>query len=482
MKNQRTVTRRSFLQHSLAGAAVTAGAVTYPRRRLSANFLGANETIRVAIAGLNGRGSAHVAELVNLPNVQITHLVDPDSRTFGPRLKQISDAQKPTPETVADIRRVLDNPDVDVVTIATPNHWHALMTIWSCQAGKDVYVEKPCSHNIHEGRIAVEMARKHGRIVQHGTQNRSAGGWAGAIEFIKSGKAGNLKIARGLCYKPRGSIGFQSPESPPTELDFDLWLGPAQKSDYHKNLVPYNWHWFWATGNGDIGNQGVHQMDVARWGIDGATLPTSVLSFGGRFGYKDQGETANTQVTVFDYGKAKLVFEVRGLSTSPYRGEKISNFFHCEGGVVTAGTFYPDDSDKTVSLEGGTLGPGNGHFDNFIAAVRSRKSNELNAEILEGHYSSALCHLANISYRLGSQVPFAPRDKQLSEFPDLAETIDRTEEHLSQENKIALDTTRLQLGRLLKFDPQTEKFTNDEGANKLLTRDYRPPFVVPDKV
>jgi len=360
------------------------------------------------------------------------------------------------------------------------------MTIWACQAGKDVYVEKPCSHNVHEGRIAVETARKHNRIVQHGTQNRSSPSWARLAALVRSNKLGKLLVSRALCYKSRGSIGVKPTSTAPKEMDFDIWLGPAAKRDFHGNLVHYNWHWFWDFGNGDIGNQGVHQMDVARWMIPGATLPKTVFSLGGRFAYTDQGETPNTELSFMDFGQTMLIFEVRGLRTGAFKGERVGNILHFEEGTVAAGKFYPKGSDKAEALpkidDPGTRGPGGGIFGNFIAAVRSRKTTDLDADILEGHYSSALCHLANISYRLGEEVPFSPRSKKLGTNREVAETLERMEEHLNTGNKIQLDGLKYRLGRRLTVDAKSESFVDDADATKLLTRDYRKPFAVPDKV
>lgn len=473
-------TRRSFLKQSLAAGAVCTIAGT----KASGRVIGANDTIRVGIAGLNGRGGSHLDELRQIPGVQITYLIDPDQTVLERRNNELEKKTGHKARTEQDIRRVLDDQEVDVITVATPNHWHSLMTVWACEAGKDVYVEKPCSHNVHEGRIAVEMARRHKRIVQHGTQSRSDAGWAGAIDYIQSGKAGKLLVARGLVYKPRGSIGFKSRETPPDYLDFNLWLGPAPDQPFHKNLVHYNWHWFWDTGNGDIGNQGVHQMDIARWGIAGATLPKSVISLGGRFGYEDQGQTPNTQLAIYDYGDAQLVFEVRGLSTDkfPKAGAGSDNVFHCEGGLVTRQGFYPRGSDKAEAIASALRGPGQGHFDNFIHAVRSRNQDELNADILEGHYSAALCHLANISYRLGEKVPFSPQTKAFGDNKEAYETLARMEEHLAGRNGLNLAEMDYTLGRKLVVDAQKEAFVGDDEANRLLTRQYRAPFVVPDKV
>lgn len=473
-------TRRSFLKQSLAAGAVCTIAGT----KASGRVIGANDTIRVGIAGLNGRGGSHLDEMRQIPGVQITYLIDPDQKVLERRNKELESKTGQKARTVQDIRKALDDQEVDVITIATPNHWHSLIAIWACEAGKDVYVEKPCSHNVHEGRIAVEMARHHKRIVQHGTQSRSDAGWAGAIDYIQSGKAGKLLVARGLVYKPRGSIDFKSPEAPPDYLDFNLWLGPAPEQPFHKNLVHYNWHWFWDTGNGDIGNQGVHQMDIARWGIAGATLPKSVISLGGRFGYEDQGQTPNTQLAIYDYGDAQLVFEVRGLPTDkfPHARDGSDNVFHCEGGLVTRQGFYPKGSDKPEAIASAPRGPGRGHFDNFIHAVRSRNQEELNADILEGHYSAALCHLGNISYRLGEKTPFSPQTKAFGDNKEAYETLARMEEHLAGRNGLKLAEMDYTLGRKLVVDAKKEAFVGDDEANRLLTRQYRAPFVVPDKV
>jgi predicted dehydrogenase len=481
-------TRRTFLKQSLVAAG---GMSTFAMAgsRSAARDLGPNDTIRIAIAGLNGRGREHVKQFSNMKGVEIVYLVDPDERAFGTRIPgspipvdTIKEKTGVTPKLVKDIREVLDDPNVDAITIAAPNHWHSLMTIWGCQAGKDVYVEKPVSHNIHEGRIAVETARKHNRIVQHGTQSRSSNGWAGAVDFIKSGAAGKLLVSRGLCYKGRGSIKTQQPSDPPPQLDFNLWLGPAPQQSYHKNLVPYNWHWFWDTGNGDIGNQGVHQMDIARWGIPGATLPKSVVSLGGRFGYEDQGQTPNSQISIMDFGDTQLIFEVRGLRTPDFHGEKVGNFFHCEGGLVTEGKFYPNGSSEAQPIASSPRGPGGGHFQNFIEAMRSRQQSDLNADILEGHYSSALCHLANMSYRLGEETPFVPQTKSFGDNAEAYETLARMEEYLGKTNSIPLEGLKYRLGRKLSVDGPNETITGDEDAVALLTRNYRAPFTVPDKV
>jgi predicted dehydrogenase len=473
--------RRRFLKSTLAAAAT----ITLAGTKSTGRVLGANEVIRVGIAGLHGRGGEHVQEFSGMPGVQITYLIDPDTRTYSSRLNTVQRRGHNTPRTVQDVRVALQDRNIDAISIATPNHWHALMTIWACQAGKDVYVEKPCSHNVHEGRIAVEIARRHNRIVQHGTQSRSSLEWARTMALIQSGQLGRLKVARALCYKPRGQLTAYPNTTPPSELDFNLWLGPAAERPFTRSLVHYNWHWFWDFGNGDIGNQGVHEMDKARWGIRGATLPRSVMSVGGRYGYSDNGETPNTQIALFDYGETQLILEVRGLRTETYRGERIGNIFHLEEGTIAGNRFYPHGSDQPAPMprvdREVRRGPGNGNFGNFIAAVRSRRREDLNADILEGHYSAALCHLANISYRRGENGPFQPRTRAFQGNNDAVETLARMEEHLGRTNSLRLDGLILRVGRRLTFDPQSERFTNDDEANRLLTRAYRAPFVVPER-
>jgi len=473
--------RRQFLGQSLAfaGAGFAIGGT-----KSSGRVIGANDTIRLGVVGLNGRGGSHVDEFSKIPGVEVTYLVDPDPTTHDKRAKQLAkNAPGAKPRTIKDIREALDDAELDAISIATPNHWHALMTIWGCQARKDVYVEKPCSHNVHEGRVAVEAARRHGRIVQHGTQSRSSGDWMAAAELVRSGKYGKVLASRGLCYKPRPSIGTKPDSAAPSGLDYDLWTGPASERPFNANYVHYNWHWFWDFGNGDIGNQGVHQMDIARWMIPGATLPKSVVSLGGRFGYTDQGQTPNTQVAVFEYDGPKLIFEVRGLKTEGYQGQLVGNFVHLEGGTIAEGkpfTFTPKDGGKPEPLPKGK--GGSNHFANFIAAVRSRKADDLHADILEGHYSAALCHLANDSYRLGEKVSLGQKDQLFAPGSFEDDAVARMHAHLTKENGLALDDLTYQLGQKLVINPKAETFVNNPEANKLLTRPYRPPFVVPDSI
>ena len=489
------LSRRAFLKSTLSPAAT----VTIAGTKSSAKVLGANDTIRVAVAGLNGRGEEHIKQFSGMKNVEIAYLVDLDQRTYQNRLDQLAGKgnwnrkTKPvtyTPVLIADIRKALDDKNLNAVSIATPNYWHGLMTIWACEAGKDVYVEKPCSHNIHEGRIAVEMARKHKRIVQHGTQSRSSQGWENLAALAKSGKLGKLLVSCGLCYKTsggwqtRGDIGHKPPTAPPSELDFNIWLGPAQQQPYHENLVHYRWHWFWDFGNGDVGNQGVHQMDIARSVIPCTHWPKSVISIGGRYANNNQGQTPNALVSIFDYGDTLLIFETRGLKSPAFRGQSVGNILHFEAGVVAGGKYYPNGKGdgEPVPIVPAERKVGGDHCVNFIDRVRDRDQSILHGDIEVGHVSSGLFHLGNISYRLGqsSGSGFKPTRGMDTGNEFAIEALTRMGDHL-KENVIRFDGKNL-AGRMLFFDGKAERFVNDADANALLTRPYRKPFAVPDRV
>jgi len=494
-------TRRTFLKQAAAGAVVLPfipHTFAIAGTKGSGRILGANETIHVAVAGIHGRGGDHINQFGRMKNVQITYLVDPDRRWFADHAKGVARLAGNTPKCVQDIREVLEDKDLDVVSVATCNHWHSLITIWACQYGKDVYVEKPSSHNVFEGRKCVEAARKYGRIVQHGTQSRSDPKWQQMVAAVHSGKFGKLLVAKGYASKDgqgRWSIGFKPNREPPKDLDFNLWLGPAPMQPYHENLVPYNWHWFWDTGNGEIGNQGVHQMDIARWAI-GDRLPRSVIAMGGRYvnelDYKDQAQTPNMQLAVMDFGGPLLVFEVRGLIGNKAKKREfppqVTNEFYLEEGLIKDGKFFPKGKKKGVPLaevktrskHGG--GDVDAHFQNFIDCVRSRKQEDLNADILQGHLTAACCHLANISYRLGEQVPFGQKYEALGECPQVKESIKAIEANLDGALEMDLAKATYTLGPKLDFDPQAERFVDNDQANALLTRAYRDPFIVPEKV
>jgi len=471
-----TLRRREFLKTSLLATT----ALTAMPARLWAAVNGANSDVRVAVVGLNGRGGGHISEYRKIKGVRIAALCDVDLRVLEAKGKSVPEAMK-----FQDIRKLLESKEIDAISIATTNHWHALMTIWACQAGKDVYVEKPCSHNVFEGRQSVEAARKYNRIVQHGTQKRGSAGAAKLRALVESGAYGKLLVSKGYCCKPRWSIGYKQPKNPPAELNYDLWLGPAPEQPYHENLVHYNWHWFWDFGNGDIGNQGVHEMDVARWAI-GGTLPRSVVSLGGRYvetpDHKDQGQTPNQMVSVFDFGGPLLLFETRGLvGKLPEYPNQVENELYFEAGVVKDGKFFPkgkSQGEPLVAVEA-RVKPG-GVFENFIECVRSRKRQDQNADILEGHFSSALCHLANISFRLATERPFEkPRD-----FSDNQIVGDSIMTVLANTKAIGVDPAKatLWVGPKLNFDAATERFVNRPDADRLLTRPYRKPFVVPERV
>jgi predicted dehydrogenase len=474
--------RRQFLATTLTAF----GGFAIAGTKASGRILGANETLRVAVAGLNGRGGAHVDAFTSLPGVTITYLVDPDTRTFATHLGTIKSRGQGTPTCVQDLRTALDDKNVDVVSIASTNHWHALQTVWSCQAGKDVYVEKPVSHNLFESRAVVQAAQKHNRIVQHGTQGRSESKWWRLRELVESGQYGKLLVSRGLVYKRRDSIGRKPDTSAPAELDYNIWLGPAPEHAFNENYVHYNWHWFWDFGNGDIGNQGVHQMDIARWLIPGAELPVSALSLGGRLGYEDQAETPNTQLALFEFPSGtQLVFEVRGLPTEKYLGSGTGNILHLEAGtIVNADKFIPKGKTEAEAERLPRPKPAEpegeqNHFANFLSAVRSRDAKTLHAPVEEAAHSCSLIHLANISYRLGQMVPFnSPRAMPGA----LAEAFERMSQHLADGNQLKLDGLSYHLGPKLSFDPQTWRFQDNPAADALISRTYRKPFTMPDAI
>ncbi|OHE89655.1 MAG: dehydrogenase [Verrucomicrobia bacterium RIFCSPLOWO2_12_FULL_64_8] len=489
------LTRRTFLKTSaLAGAAAFSA-------RSWAQVAGANSDVRVAVVGLHGRGRNHLTSLKSLPGVRIVALCDPDTAVLE-RAKQSLAEAGITSRTCVDLRELLAAADVDAITVATPNHWHALAGIWACQAGKDAYIEKPVSHNVWEGRQLVAAAKKYGRVVQSGTQIRSGEGLSEAAAWVRAGNLGRTTVARGFCYKRRDSIGrSEGPQPVPDTVDYNLWCGPAPLAPLHRRRLHYDWHWQFPTGNGDVGNQGIHQMDVARWFLGEPGLPRHTLSVGGRLGYEDDGDTPNTQVVIHDYATAPLIFEVRGLPETPsaapepgsdsgegagpprvrmsqYRGVSIGNVIDCEGGsVVTAGYFSAKAYDRAGRLVKEFRGADR-HMANFIEVVRSRKTAELFAPAEVGHVSSALCHLGNISHRLGRAAPPGLLLEKIKGDGMLAEAYGRMAEHLAV-NGVDLNKTPATLGVPLAIRPAAERFKGDEAANALLTRDYRAPFVVP---
>jgi predicted dehydrogenase len=477
--------RRNFLKGSL----LTAATVSFSARSW-AQVPGASDTVRVAVVGFNGRGKDHIGGMKRLKDkkVKIVALCDVDQRVLQAGVASFN-KDGDVVDGYTDIRKLLENKDIDAVTVATPNHWHSLATIWAVQAGKDVYCEKPVCHNVWEGRQMVLAARKYNKIVQTGTQSRSSYGIKEAVEWVKAGNLGKILVARGLCYKPRPSIGkTDGAQKVPEGINYDLWCGPAPLDPLRRAKLHYDWHWMWAYGCGDLGNQGIHEMDRARWFLGESELSPQVFSVGGRLGYDDDGETANTQFIFHNYAKAPLIFEVRGLpektgsrSMDKYLGGSVASIVHCEGGYVLSPNYnsaiaHDKDGKEIKKWSGAT-----DHYENFIQACRSRKHTDLNADILEGHLSSSLCHTGNISYRLGSKKsPDEAREKIQGNSAAL-ETLGRMQEHL-QANGVDLSKDKLTFGEFLTMDPKTERFVNNREADALLTRHYRRPYVVPEKV
>ncbi len=480
-------TRRRFLEDSVLAAAAAAAlpasaafaadkkkkAPTPPKK--SANLL------QVAIVGAGGRGSEHIAQYLNHPDTEIAYIVDADETIGAKKAEAIGKKQGRTPKVVLDMRKVFDDTSVQIVSTATPNHWHALCAIWAMQAGKDVYVEKPVSHNVSEGRRIVETARKYNRVCQAGTQCRSMQGTIDAIKYIQGGKIGEVKLARGLCYKRRKSIGAKGEFQAPAGVDYNLWAGPARMLPITREKFHYDWHWQREWGNGDMGNQGPHQMDIARWGLGIDRLGDSVISYGGRLGYDDAGDVANTQVAIIECGPKTLVFEVRGLETDKLRDAGVGVIFYGSDGYVvlnnyTGGAAF-DPSGKSVT----TFKGAGEHFGNFIDAVKARDPKQLRCDVLEGHLSCAHSHLANISYYLGKAASAAEIKQTVSALKtneDVADCLDRTLKHLAA-NGVDLAKTPMTLGPMLKIDSNSETILGNADAAAMLTRGYRAPFLVP---
>jgi predicted dehydrogenase len=476
-------TRRQFLEDSLLATAAVAAGAGVPGSSFAADAkpkTGPNDKITAAIIGCGIRGKQHAEALARLPDCEIATVCDPDQGRAAEVAALLVKQGRPAPKTVQDLRAVLDDKSVDVVFIAAPNHWHALAAIWAMQAGKDVYVEKPVSYNISEGRRIVQTARKLGRICQGGTQNRSNGAWIEAIQYIRDGKLGRVELARSIVYGLRPSIGGPGTCEIPSGVDYNLWLGPAADLPLTRPKLHYDWHWVWNTGNGELGNNNIHSLDICRWGLGVTGLGNSVLSYGGRLGYTDAGETPNTQVVAYDFGDKTIVAETRGLKTEPFHpGTKGGCLFYGTEGIIAEGSLFDPDGKlvRTFSEKS------QDHFANFLKAVRSRKVSDLNADILEGHQSTALCHAGNISHRLGRPAPPASIEEALGQLKandQLRETFERTRKHLAK-NGVDLEKSPLTLGALLRIAPGRETFQDNPEADALLAREYRKPFVVPSE-
>jgi len=434
MKEKNGVSRRSFIQKSAGAAALLSMPTIIP-----AGAFGANDKVRVAVLGVNGRGTSHIEGFMDLPDVEVVCLCDPDLAVLAKRAQEFEKKYSKKVIQQQDLRKVFEDKSIDAVSIATPNHWHALATIWACQAGKDVYVEKPGSHNMVEGRKMIEAAAKYDRIVQHGVQLRSSVAVQEAIKHLRDGLIGNVYMARGLVFRWRDDIGDKGTEAVPEGLDYDLWTGPAEKQPFSRNIVHYNWHWTWNYGCGDVGNQGVHETDLCMWGLN-VGLPGQITAAGGKFLFNDAKITPEVLCSTYYYPKEKKIieFEVRPWITNEENGVGVGNIFYGSEGYLVVNGYDTYESFLGKDKKPGPKRKGGGdHFLNFIQAVRAHDKSILNAPVETAHLSSGLAHLGNIAYRTG---------------------------------------------RTLNFDPVKEKFINDEEANALLTRPPRPPYVVPDKV
>ncbi len=434
MKETKKETRRNFIKKSAGAAALLSMPSIVP-----ASAFGANGKVSLAVIGVNGRGKSHIQGFMNLPDAEVTCLCDCDLNVLEPRAKEFETKYSKKVKQQQNLRKVFEDKSIDAVSIAMPNHWHSLATIWACQAGKDVYVEKPGSHNIFEGRKMVEAANKYDRIVQHGVQLRSSVAVQEAIRHLRDGLIGRVYMARGLVFRWRGDIGKKGPGTVPKGLDYDLWTGPAEMKPYSEDWVHYNWHWHWNWGNGDVGNQGIHETDLCMWGLD-VGLPEVITAGGGKFVFDDSKETPEVLASTYLYPKEKkfIEFEVRPWMTNSENGATVGNIFYGTEGYLVVYNY-----DRYESFLGRNYKPGpsrkegGDHYKNFIDAVLAHDKKILNAPVETAHLSSGLAHLGNIAYRTG---------------------------------------------RTLYFDPATEKFVNDKKADAYLTRHYRKPYVVPHTV
>ncbi len=464
------ITRRTFVRGSLAAGA---GLALAPHARA----LGANDDIRVAVVGFRGQGRLHIRLLRELPGVRVVGLCDPDSSVRARGEKEAKDLKQKV-DVYTDVRKLLDNKDIDAITTATPDHWHALVTVWGCQAGKDVYCEKPLCHNLWEGRKMVEAARKYERIVQFGNQSH---GKKTAETRLEIGDLGKILVCHTSLNRMRRTIGkVDGPQAPPASLDYNLWTGPAPLEPLMRKNLHYDWHWVWSTGTGEIGNNGIYPLDACRLSLGQSVLPKRVMSLGGRFLFDDDGQTPNTQIALFQYDPGPMViFELRNLPSD--KGPKtIGSKAKCERGDSGMPGPVGKEGDR------GGFRAHKGHLYNFISAVRSRKVSDLRADVLEGHLSSALVHMANISYRLGTQHSSGEVQEAIKDRGnDAEETFERFQEHLTV-NGVDFSKTKVVLGPWLEMDSASERFVGNSElatkANQLARGHYRAPFVIPENV
>ncbi len=454
MKTSNLESRRSFIKTTAKGAMMAAVAPTIIKEGITAPEVmpqkakGANDRIRVAVLGINGRGKNHIEEIMKLSdsaNVEVAVLCDPDMALLTPLAADFEKKYGRKVVIEQDFRRTYEDKTIHAVALASPNHWHALQTIWACQAGKDVYVEKPATHNIYEGKKMIEAAYKYNRIVQHGVQLRSSPAIREAIKHLEDGLIGRVYMARGLVFRWRADIGDKGISPVPAGLNYDLWCGPAPMRPFTRNLVHYNWHWHWNYGNGDVGNQGIHETDLCMWGLGVNSLPERITSMGGKFLWDDCKEVPEVQSSIYHYPKEKKIiqFEVRHWCTNLEDGAGVGNIFYGDKGYLVVNgynsyeSFLGEKREKGPSRkEGGELTL---HFKNWFDAIRARDMSIQNGPVQTGHLSSALAHLGNISFRLGRQ---------------------------------------------LTFDPVAERFYGDgeNEANAMLSREYRDPYVLPEQV
>lgn len=473
-------TRRSFLQSSAAGAGLILTGT-----RASGEVKGANDKVRIAVCGLNGRGQSHLGGWAEQKNVEVAYVIDPDQNVLARTMNSLEKNAKGTFTTqgLSDVRKALEDRTVDAISVAAPNHWHSLMTIWGAQAGKHVYVEKPLSHDVEEGRVAVEAQKKYGVVIQHGTQTRSDAKVAGLHEAIQAGKFGKLKISYGYCCKPRGSIGTKPVSAPPANLDWGLWKGPAKIDDFHANFVHYNWHWFWQTGNGDLNNQGTHQLDVARWAIDtDQTHPVRAMAIGGRFQWNDQGETPNTMFGIAEYPNGQwCYFNVRNVNYGAYEKQVENEYYFEDGGRIVRDKYFAKGSvtGESIKIEPGKVTPG-GNWGSFIAAVRAGNPSMANGNVHDAHYGCVLGHLMNNSYRMGKKVPFSA---SAGKFEDSAAADHFCRLHEVMSNGVGVKSSeQYVVGPWLTFDPKTERHTGEhaDAANALLKDANNKGYEIPE--
>ncbi len=455
MENKEKKSRRSFLRTAASGAVLAAVSPAVLAKDpvqapviMPASSKGANDRIRIAVLGVNGRGVSHIEEIMGLAeiaNVEVVTLCDPDMDILQTRAGEFEIKYGKKIKIEQDFRKTYEEKNIDAVTIATPNHWHALQTIWACQAGKDVYVEKPATHNIYEGKKIIEAAYKYNRIVQHGVQLRSSVAIREAIQHLQNGLIGRVYMARGLVFRWRPDIGDKGISQPPAGLNYDLWCGPAPMVPFTRNLVHYNWHWHWNYGNGDVANQGVHETDLCMWGLGVNKLPEKITSLGGKFLWDDCKEVPEILTTVYHYPKEKKIiqFEVRNWCTNLEDGAGVGNLFYGDKGYLVVKGYGTYESYLGENRE---KGPGRSetgeltlHFQNWFDAIRARDMSIQNGPVQTGHLASSLAHLGNISYRLGRQ---------------------------------------------LEFDPVAERFIGEgeSEANAMISRDYRAPYLLPEVV